>query len=100
MLKEQNNISVTSSVTEASSANRQAIVFDPDTIVAGILFHLADEGVGSAVDPASIQTLRRRLKRAARDGSNVTVIKRARWESMNNPHRLEWLLAVSESCYQ
>jgi len=81
----------------ASLANPQAIVFDADMIVAGILFHLADEGIGSTVDPASLQSLRRRLKRA---NSNVTVVKRTRWESMSNPQRLEWLLAVSESCYQ
>jgi len=104
MLKQQHSIggggnkpNNSGKATSASRANPQAIAFDADTIVAGILFHLADEGIGSTVDPASLQSLRRRLKRA---NSNVTVVKRARWESMSNPQRLEWLLAVSESCYQ
>src|SRR4051794_36168306 len=80
----------------APGTDRQAISFGPDTIVAGIVFHLADEGVGNTVDPTSLASLRRRLKRSR----EVAIIKRSRWESMSNPQRLEWLLAVSESCYQ
>ena len=76
--------------------DRQMIFFDADTIVAGIVFHLADEGIGSAVDTTSLLALRRRLKR----GPAATPMKRARWAAMPNPQRLEWLLAVSESCFQ
>jgi hypothetical protein len=61
-----------------------------------MLYHFADEGIGTVVEPSSLVSLRRRLKR----GPDVITTKRARWEAMSNPQRLEWLLAVSESCFQ
>ena len=82
--------------TPARTPQQNVLFFDPDTIVAGILYHFADEGIGSVVEASTIASLRRRLKRMP----VATMIKRSRWESMSNPQRLEWLLAISESCFQ
>ena len=59
-----------------------------DRIVAGIVFHLLDEGLATCLEPGPLKSAIDRLRANRVRGS----IQREVWLAMTNRDRLEWLL--------
>jgi len=74
---------------EAQSDNVQAALrFTPERIVAGITFHLIDEGIGTSV---ALESTRRTLSRLRQESFTLTISSRI-WASLSNAQRLKRLL--------
>jgi hypothetical protein len=68
----------------------------PD-VIAGIAFHLLDEGLA---DRMCADSAGRAVTRMTAAGVPRIEISRSLWQEMSNPERLAWLLAASETSYQ
>jgi len=74
-----------------NSVDRSMLRFDPEQVLAGIVFHVIDEGLARGVNTESVAHAIARLHgRAARPA-----IRRSAWLAMTHHDRLEWLLAES-----
>lgn len=71
----------------------RTLLFESSRIAAGIVFHLLDQDLASAVDPVSSEAARDDF---ARRHVRLTV-GRDRWANMSNPQRLRWLLEESHT---
>ena len=79
---------------EAQSDNVQAALrFTPERIVAGITFHLIDEGIGTSV---ALESTRRTLSRLRQESFTLTISSRI-WASLSNAQRLKRLLEESRT---
>ena len=67
--------------------------FTPERVVAGICFHLRDEGMVQDVTADSIRRAEQRMTRERLDLS----IAREYWECMDHRERLNWLLTESHT---
>ena len=74
-------------------STRLRLRLTPDRVLAGIVFHLLDEGLVASVDPQSVERTRGRIRWAGYRFS----IGRGAWASMSNRQRLEWLLEQSST---
>ena len=72
-------------------STRLRLRLSPDRVLAGIVFHLLDEGLVASVDPRSVERTRARIGLSAYRFS----IGRRAWGLMSNRQRLEWLLKQS-----
>lgn len=79
----------------SAPARSSCLAISADTLVTGIAFHLVDRKLATAVDE---QAARHTLARLRRQRFNATVT-RTTWQSMSDPERLQWLLAVSDTAY-
>ena len=74
-----------------NSVDKSMLRFDPEQVLAGIVFHVIDEGLARGVCAGSaaqaVARLRQRHHRPA--------IRRSAWLAMTHHDRLEWLLAES-----
>jgi hypothetical protein len=70
--------------------------FAAPQVIAGITFHLLDEGIATSVCAESAARVVRRMTAA---GAPRVEISRSLWQEMSNPERLAWLLATSEASY-
>jgi hypothetical protein len=67
--------------------------FEPEQVLAGIVFHVIDEGLARGVCADSVaQAVGRLRSRAQRPA-----IRRSAWLAMTHHDRLEWLLAESRT---
>jgi hypothetical protein len=73
------------------------ISLDARGVVAGIAFHLVDEGLAERVCPDSA---RRTVGRITAGGTGAVEVSRSLWEEMSNAERLAWLLAGSGTEFQ
>ncbi len=64
------------------------LVFQPCTIVQGIVYHLLDEKIVTAVSPESLEEAVRKLS----EQHQSLAISKPRWQAMANRQRLEWLV--------
>ena len=68
--------------------------FDCHKVVAGILFHVVDEGIALTFESDSLTRTTERLRR-----QNIgPTISRSQWTEMTNEQRLTWLLVESRTC--
>src|SRR4051812_33537396 len=79
---------------DAVATTPLGISLDARGVVAGITFHLIDEGLAERVCPESA---RRTLGRLEAQGTGPVEVSRSLWEEMSNAERLAWLLAGSET---
>jgi hypothetical protein len=70
-----------------------ALQFTPERIVAGITFHLLDEGIGTSV---ALESTRRTLSRLRQESFTLTISSRI-WASLSNAQRLKRLLEESRT---
>jgi hypothetical protein len=73
------------------------ISLDARGVVAGIAFHLVDEGLAERV---CAESARRTVARLGAPGASVVDVSRSLWEEMSNAERLAWLLAGSATEFQ
>ncbi len=67
--------------------------FDPNRIIAGICFHLRDEGMASSISEDSIRRATNRMER-----QHLTLsMSLEHWEGMDHRDRLHWLLSESHT---
>src|SRR5881394_3414940 len=71
-----------------SNANASPLQFSPERAVAGIAFHLIDEGISRLVSEDSVQ---RTLNRLRHESFSLTISART-WAVMTNSARLRRLL--------
>src|SRR4051794_38315257 len=83
-----------SSSTTSGSTGGGVLCFDCKTLIAGIMFHLVDEGIALSIDTASGQRTMERL----REAQVQPCVARSVWASMSNEDRLQWLLMESKTC--
>src|SRR5436190_12345361 len=79
---------------ETASQDSGVISFDCKMLVAGIAFHLVDEGFASSIDADSVARATDRIRRAELH----PCITKSEWAAMNNQDRLQWLLVESRTC--
>jgi len=73
------------------SVDKSMLRFDPEQVLAGIVFHVIDEGLARGVRAESaVQAVARLRQRHHRPA-----IRRSAWLAMTHHDRLEWLLAES-----
>jgi hypothetical protein len=68
--------------------------FDSNKLVAGILFHVIDDGIALNFDTDSLAHTTERLRRQ----HIRPTISRSQWADMTNEQRLTWLLVESRTC--
>ena len=85
---------MTARPSESSTENRGVISFDCHAVIAGIAFHLVDEGIALNLEPGSITRTLDRLRR----NEVAPSIGRSEWATMTNEQRLQWLLVESKTC--
>jgi hypothetical protein len=71
------------------------LTITPETALAGIAYHLIDRKLAVDVDE---QATRHALCRLKRQRFSATV-SRTTWQSMTDPERLQWLLAICDTAY-
>ncbi len=69
------------------------IDFTPQKVVAGICFHLCDEGLATEV---AVDSMRRSELRMTRERLELSIL-REHWESMEHRERLNWLMTQSHT---
>jgi hypothetical protein len=77
----------------ASGRTAGTIRLSPRQVLAGICFHLRDEGLVTSITTDSV---RRTELRLARERLELSV-SRERWECMDHKERLNWLMAESHT---
>ena len=71
----------------------RALRFSAKTLVQGMVFHLLDEGIAVRVTEDSVSHTVGRLERER----VRPTIRKDRWEAMDNPGRLAWLLTATHT---
>ena len=69
------------------------LTFDPEQVLAGIVFHVIDEGLARGVCAESVAQAVGRLRLR----TELPAIRRSAWLAMTHHNRLEWLLAESRT---
>jgi hypothetical protein len=72
-----------------NSVDKSMLRFDPEQVLAGIVFHVIDESLARGVCPESVKQAVARL----RQRGQRPAIRRSAWLAMTHHDRLEWLLA-------
>jgi hypothetical protein len=83
-------------VREKPAAKEMAgpLFFDCHMLVAGILFHVVEEGIALSFEADSLTQTTDRLRRQ----KVQPTISRSQWADMTNEQRLMWLLVESRTC--
>jgi hypothetical protein len=79
-----------------ADASEETLTLSPREILAGITFHLADEGIADSVDNDSHQRVLRRLEKAR---ARVEIPHRL-WSAFSHRQRLDRLLSRSGTTYR
>lgn len=70
------------------------VFFDFQKIIAGIVYHVVEEGIALAFNVESVTRATERLRRQ----DIHPTISRSQWGEMTNEQRLTWLLVESRTC--
>ena len=79
--------------SEEKSPDTSTLRFAPEQVLAGIMFHVIDEGIARGVCAESVAQAVARLRLRP----VPPTIRRSAWLAMTHHDRLEWLLAESRS---
>lgn len=72
----------------------QVLHFPPTHMLAGVVYHLIDEGLARRVDERSVDRI---LNRLVKEGASCS-ISRGEWMHLSNRQRLDWLMERAGAC--
>ena len=70
------------------------LCFNGQNLLAGIVFHLIDEGIALSIDPQSLMRTAERVRQL----DLHPCIPRSQWANMTDEDRLQWLMIEAKTC--